>query len=774
MQPPVVGWIQSYGAGLWAGLVWSIPLKVAIPTAALGLVLAGMGQGRWHARAGVAALGVMTGGLAARRDAHSCTRRWAPGPHAVTAVMGDRAGASGLTRTRVLGASERCGGQLPVRLGTHRPPAGATVVMVGWHAGRSTAFRVDHVRVLGSHRSWRYAARDYVARRFTTLYGRRAPLVHALTLGNRDDFDPALRRVFADAGLAHLLAISGLHVGLLAGWMVVVGGWLLGRARGWSAAAVGTWVYVAFLGFPAPATRAALFITVRAVTLCRQRNPSGPVVLHVAALGVLVADPGAVADVGAWLSFAAVWGTAEATQALPDRWRRHKVASLMASSVGATLATAPITAYVFGSVPLVGILANLVAVPLSAVAVPAVFASFVSHTLSGGAALTLAAIERVAVLAASVPGGSITATPSAAFAVPWALLVLALSRVKAVGGPRRPRLRGLAWAAATAWLVCGLPWGRLTAGWGSPPGRWLAIHVLDVGQGDGIVIRTPGGRWMVVDAGPRTPTHDAGRRVVLPFLKRQGVRQLDLLVVTHGDADHLGGVPAVERALSPALVLEPGQPLGTGLYLEHLAAVDGGGLPWFPARSGDTLWLDSVQVTVLHPTPEWMATQLEPNENSVVLRIRFRGFVAVLTGDAGHVTEERLLATVGRADVLKVGHHGSAGSTGDAWLAALRPRAAVISVGQNRYGHPDAGVLDRLRRQGVEAFRTDQGGAVTIRSDGSYFELTQGGPTSVLEALRCRVRILSPSSGSSSSRSACTPRRRASFPISSTTSPSPP
>ena len=665
-------------------------------------------------------------------------------------------------------------GQLLIR-SSEPLPAGAAVVLVGSFAGPPAAFRVTHARVIGSHRAWRFAVRERVARRFADLYGRRGPLVHALTLGKREDLDPGLRRTFADAGLAHLLAISGLHVGFLAGWMVLVAGWLGGRRQAWAVAAAGCWLYVALLGFPSPATRACLFVTIRAVTLWRQRNPSNDTVLHVAALGVLLAEPRAATDAGAWLSFAAVWGTAQAGRRLPDAWRRRKLAGLVAASLGATIATAPITAYLFGSVPLVGIVANIIAVPLSAVAVPAVFASLASHTVAGGAGLALAGLEHVADIAASLPGGRITGTPGVAFAVPWVLALGAAGWVISGGRPARGRVLRVAWVGAGVWCAWAVPWTHLfpRAAWAGDAGR-LAIHVLDVGQGDAIAIRTPRGRWMVVDAGPRTPTADAGRRVVLPFLRRHGVRQLDVLVVTHGDADHLGGVPALERALEPTLVLEPGQPLGTRLYLEHLVAVDAVGIRWAPTRQGDSLLLDSVLVTVLHPSDEWMATQLEPNENSVVLRVRYRGFVALLTGDAGHVTEDRLLRDVGRADLLKVGHHGSAGSTGEAWVGTLRPAAAVISVGDNRYGHPDPGVLDRLARHGIAVFRTDRGGTVTVRSDGRYLEVVQGEPPTLLEALRCRVSILSPSSGSSSNKSACTPRRRASFPTSSTTLPSPP
>lgn len=767
MRPPVKTFVLTYGAGLWAGLALFVSPQVALVAAVFGLGIAAAARPQ-TLLAGAGALGVLTGALANESQHRACSTVWEPGRRVAIVVIGDAPGKAGLTRATVQVTPEGCEGEIKIRLIGRSVPAGATAVLVGTYKPPA-ALRVSHVRVLGTRRAWRFAIRERIAERFTELYGERAGLVHALTLDRREDLDPRLRRAFADSGLAHLLAISGLHVGFLAAWVVLACRWVTGRGRSWAAAAAVCWMYVALLGFPPPATRSAVFVAIRALAVARQRNPSSETVLLVSGLVVLAVDPWAATDVGAWLSFTAVWGTGRASRMLPAAWRKREWLLLLATSVGATVATAPITAYVFGAIPLVGIVANLVAIPLSAVAIPGVFASLASHTLAGGTGLVLAALERVADFAAAMPGGRISGTPGPGFAAPWLVLLLAV----AWGASRRwsgTELRRLAWlgtAAAGAWCLAALP---ALGGVVSSHHDRLEVHVLDVGQGDAIAVRTPHGRWMVVDAGPRTPTDDAGRRVVLPFLRRRGVRQLDVLVATHGDADHLGGVPALERALEPALVLEPGQPLGTRLYLEHLVEVDERGLPWLAARAGDSLVLDSVFVTVLHPSGAWIATELEPNENSIVLRVRYRGFTAILTGDAGLATEGRLLGTVGPADLLKVGHHGSAGSTGDPWILAVRPAAAIISVGQNRYGHPDPSVLRRLSNSGISVFRTDRGGTVTVRSDGRYFAVVQGEPTTWLEAVRCRLRPLSRSSVSSSSRSGCTLPRRASFPTSSTTS----
>jgi competence protein ComEC len=767
MRPSLTRFVVSYGAGAWAGLVLFVPLPVALIAAVVGLFFA-PGAGPQAMVAGAAGIGVLSGALAHQTERHACSKVWEAGRHVATVLIGDAPGGTGLTRATVLATRERCTGEIKIRLSPGAAPAGATAVVAGTYTP-GAALRVSHVRVLGSDRAWRYAVRERIAARFTELYGERAALVHALTLDRREDLEPRLRRAFADSGLIHLLSISGLHVGIFAVWVVLIGGWIMGSARAWVIATIVCWAYVALLGFPAPATRSAAFVTIRATARLRQRNPSADTVLLVSALIVLAVDPWAATDIGAWLSFAAVWGTAHAGRFFPAGWRRHEWARLLVTSVGATIATAPITAYVFGVVPVIGIVANVIAIPLSALVIPGLFASLASHTLAGGTGLVLAALERVADLAASVPGGRVSGSPGPGFALPWLIGLAAVTWGASVRWSPRS-LRRLVWVgslATGAWCLSALPALRRVL---HPHGDRLEVYVLDVGQGDAIAIRTPRNRWMVVDAGPRTPTDDAGRRVVLPFLRRNGVRQLDALVVSHGDADHLGGVPVLERALDPALVLEPGQPLTSRLYLEHLVTVDERGLPWLAARAGDSLVLDSVTVTVLHPRAGWIATALEPNENSVVLRVRYRSFSAILSGDAGYVAERELLQRVGPADLLKVGHHGSAGSTGEDWLAAVRPTVAVISVGQNPYGHPDPTVLGRLLRHGIRVFRTDRGGTVTVRTDGRYFEVIQGTPITWLEAVRCRARILSPLSGSSSTRSDCTRPRPESFPTSSTTS----
>ncbi len=757
MTPPIVQFGIAYGAGLWVGLVVFVPAHPLYLLLIAGL-LAALLHGWRRVVLLTAAVGFWTGLTTQRQVANSCTRTWESGRKTVMVAVRDAPDTRSRTTATVVHAQEACGGRVFLRVASEHAPAGATVVAVGEYRGRGM-LNVHHARVLGDRRALRFRVREAVAQRIARLYGPRAGVVEALVLARRGGIDPDMRKDFTDAGLAHLLAISGLHVGVLAGWLVLVLRLLGVRDSAWLWSAALTWAYVGTLGFPASAVRAAGFLTIVGFARARQRHPPFSAVLAVAGLTILAIDPRAASSVGAWLSVAAVWGTRFGTE-LVSRPR------LLGASLGATLATAPITAFVFGSVAPVGVIANLLAVPLAGVVVPGVFLSLVfGEVIAGGAGLCLALIERVAAVGSAVPGGHLGGQPGVTFALPWVGALAAVVWIRR----RRPRWRELrrpvAAVAVVLWCVVVLP-----PVVGRDRSDSMSVHVLDVGQGDAIAVRSPRGAWVLVDAGPRGALFDAGRTVVVPFLRSHGVRELAAVVASHGDADHLGGVPAVIEAIPARLVLEPGQPLGTSLYRHYLATLDLKGVDWRAARSGDVFVLDSVRFDVLHPSQVWMRSQLNANENSVVLRVRYGCFVALLTGDIGWPAESLLASTVGSANVLKVGHHGSAGGTRARWLDAVAPDVAVVSVGRNRYGHPAEAVLDRLRKRAIPVFRTDRAGTVTIRTDGRYYEVTQGSANTISERLACLIRPLLRSNASFSSNSDCTPTRRVSLPACSTTS----
>jgi competence protein ComEC len=382
----------------------------------------------------------------------------------------------------------------------------------------------------------------------------------------------------------------------------------------------------------------------------------------------------------------------------------------------------------------VGILTNLVAVPLAALAVPAIGITLLAGTaafalgrfLAGGTGLILDGLDVVARAAAAIPGGH--ALVPADQAVAWTLAAIAAGAVAAASARRpeararpgrreRRRLRPRAMALGTALALLLLwPVALRVAGAGS-----MDIWAIDVGQGDALAIRSPAGRWLLVDAGPRDERFDAGKARVVPFLLAHGVRRLEALVLTHPDADHIGGAPAVLDAIPVAAVLEPGVPAGRPLYLEALRTARRRGTRWLAARDGRELRLDGMLLRVLSPRPESLDGAVEVNEVSVVFSLEYGSFRALFMGDAPTDAEAALVAdhpgTLLRAALIKIGHHGSATSTGDALLEAAEPRGALISVGRhNRFGHPTPATLHRLARRGIRVWRTDVAGTLHVRA----------------------------------------------------------
>ncbi len=722
MRPPILWIAIAFAAGLSAGLE-GVGLRVTAWCVVAGAAVLSRRAPLGAAVGIMAVAGLLWGSAAVRERGVTCAGVWgrrtgAGGSvtRAATVRLRDPASpAGGVVEGDVLGGS--CGGTLTIRWPERQAAHGGTTWVIAgrWLGDGSRGILVARrARLLDARPRGRGALRDRVAERSARLFGARAPLVDALVIARRADLGADVRERYARAGLAHILSISGLHVGFIAAWLGLLLRLLgLGPRARFAAATALIAAYCWLLGLPAPATRAAVMLALDGVARLRQRVVAPRGIVALAALTVLVIDPWAVRSVGAWLSIAAVSAVIWAARATAHS---HRFVRLLAPAAAATLLTAPITAFAFGTVAPIGVLANLVAIPLGAVAVPGLIIALLlsSGLLAAGAGLCLALLDLVARWAAALPGGH------AVMAAGWPAAALWLGALAAAWwlwtAPRRrwvivARLAFI--GAILSWTASFAAFRRLS------DCRCLTVHFLDVGQGDAAALRTPAGQWVLIDGGPRTPERDAGRRVVVPFLRRHGVERLAVVVATHAHADHVGGLPAVFDAFPPQVVLEPGEPLGEVPYLEFLAATETAGARWRAARTGDHVDLDGVRMVVLSPDSAWAAATTDPNEESVVLLVEFGRARLLLTGDAGLPVEWRLAGRVGDVDVLKVGHHGSLSATSDAWLDELRPEEAVISVGaRNRYGHPAQEVIARLGGHGIVVYRTDRQGTITFSSDG--------------------------------------------------------
>ena len=259
-----------------------------------------------------------------------------------------------------------------------------------------------------------------------------------------------------------------------------------------------------------------------------------------------------------------------------------------------------------------------------------------------------------------------------------------------------------------------------------PRRAFTEVHVIDVGQGDAIALRTRRNHWILVDAGRSWLGGDAGRTTVVPYLARRG-GSLALFVLSHPHADHVGGAASVFAALRPARFLDPGYVGTSAPYRAALGEATRERIPWQRVRPGDSLRVDEVVLTTLAPDSTWAAGLTDANLASTVMMARIGSIRFLFTGDAEAEEEEWLLERDPEAlaaDVLKVGHHGSRTSTTPRFLGAVRPRLALVSVGaHNAYRHPSPEVMQSLHGAGAQVLRTDRVGTIVVRTDGRLLEV---------------------------------------------------
>lgn len=590
----------------------------------------------------------------------------------------------------------------------------------------------------------RAAIRGRAAQAVDRRLGSQAGVASALVLAERDGIPRELWDAFARSGAAHLLSISGFHVGVIAALLgALLSAAALPPRRRALGIAIGVWAYVLVIGAPTSATRAAWMTTAFVLGRLRRTPARTLGALGLSMLMIALLRPAAVSGAGFQLTVAGTAGILIMTRWLMRHWPAHRhrewIASPVAAGIGASVFTAPVLAYHFGQIPLLSLPSSILLTPMVAAAVPGVIAAIVMDVLhvpgaavaGMGAEALLWTVTRVAAWLGALPGTVALVTPrEAALLTAGALAPMILGYTT---WRTRPAVRAaLCVLSALATLWAGQAALSL-AGLGT-----LQIVAIDVGQGDAIAIRTPRGRWLLVDAGPRGGGgSDAGLTRVVPYLHGQGARRLEAVILSHPDEDHAGGLAAVLRNVRTGVVLGPGLGSGQTGHMLGLAEARDAGVPWRRAVRGDLWTMDGVVFRVLSPPGGGTdgAPPLDPghpNDWSVVLRVEFGEFSALLTGDAGEEIESRLIGegpaggpdspSAQRATLLKVGHHGSITSTSEAFLRATSPEYALIPVGaRNRYGHPDPVVLARLRRAGAHILRTDRHGTVAViaRRDGS-------------------------------------------------------
>ena len=253
--------------------------------------------------------------------------------------------------------------------------------------------------------------------------------------------------------------------------------------------------------------------------------------------------------------------------------------------------------------------------------------------------------------------------------------------------------------------------------------RQLELCFIAVGQGDSIFLRTPGKKCLLIDGGGflgENSTH--GEYTVLPYLKYKGIRKLDIVFITHFDADHALGIIDILRNRKIGLLVFPVNYDRNEIAERVIAEARRNDVPIALAQRGDYFLLDGVTIRILNPVPGQRTTR---NDNSLVIKVEYGNFSALLTGDLEGAGERRLLAEEAsiKANILKLGHHGSNSSSTEDFLQQVAPEHGIISVGRNNYGHPAEEVLSRCAIQGITLWRTDEQGAIRVRSNGIAYSI---------------------------------------------------
>ncbi len=584
-------------------------------------------------------------------------------------------------------------------------------------------------------RTWAGRARAALSARLRAAVREpEATVIAGALWGERGMLPATIRDDFQATATVHVLVTAGLHLGVVAA--LVLGALKLAQLPRVAASLCAIPCVAAYAwlsGAHLPSQRAAVMVSIALLAAAWGARIVSWNALALAAIVIATLWPASVTSVSFALSFSCLTAIGLFARPLAHALERTRLPERVREALALTIATQigvwPLSAATFGVLAPYAVLANAVVVPATALAMTAGIATlaFVQLPVLGGFAATLAtydvdAILRTVAAVASLPGARVWVAP------PPALAIVAYDAIAVIGAlllEKHARVAVALIVAASAAVLCTTL---------RPPNGTLTITMLDVGQGDGIVVRTPRGHVVLIDSGGRlerggmrggtSPAELVGERVVLAYLKREGIRTVDLLLNTHPHGDHVGGFAPILRSLRVVAVADGGQTYGGHAFNDGLREAALHHVPIHVARCGDR-WVsdDGVTLSVLSPCGALFADgKNDVNENSVVVMLTYRKFRMLFMGDAGFQAEQRLLDSGVdlRADVLKAGHHGSAYASSPTFVDAVHPSTAIISDGRrNAFGHPAPSTLATLQRASVRVFRTDRCGAVTLHIDAS-------------------------------------------------------
>lgn len=567
---------------------------------------------------------------------------------------------------------------------------------------------------------WAARLRQWQAERLSEAMPEAAlPFVLTVWLGERGMLTQETHQDHLKAGTAHILAVSGIHVGII---FISLSEFLRMFVRNprlrIALVLVGVFTFALVAGARVSSLRAAFMFALYGAAEFFDREPDAPSAVSLAAFILLLGNPGLLYDMGFLLSFGSVASILFFGDHVEGALRRMPYA--LRYGVTPTLAVQflplPLMLHYFHVLPLYAVAANIAVMPLLTIALWLAFGAALAAALFPPLSLILghalwvpvAMIGGVAGIAANAPGSHLAVvSPTFLAAALYTLAMLAL-----LWSLHARSLRPL---AACALLLCAawLAWRP----WQQPPG----VDFLDVGHGDAAFVRTPGGDRLLIDGGDRTPFFDEGARVVAPFLLSHQIDRLDYVFVSHPDSDHVGGLFHIIERFPVGKVYLAATVSDRPLEHEFIAHCAAHGVPVARLARGDALQLRGALLETLHP-PEGWPEEDSPNDASLVFRLSWPGFSILFPGDAEARAETALLDAAPAALFLKTPHHGSPTSSSEPFLDAVAPRHAFVSTRASAFREAVAPeIIERYAERGIRLWRTDVHGGIRLRHIGETF-----------------------------------------------------
>ncbi len=555
-----------------------------------------------------------------------------------------------------------------------------------------------------------------------------AGLLSGMLIGYREDLTEDMEDAFRDAGLTHIMAVSGANVLFIALPFAFIFK-KAGIPRRISNLIISgiLFFFVFITGFSASVVRAVIMAVTALFAQILYRETDVLTSIAFSAFVLLVYNPFLLYDIGFQLSYAATLSLVFLYNPFREKLKLRFIPKVMADILAATMAAQagvlPISTWHFNRISLVSPVSNLLALPvvqvvtilgtvtaaLSQVSIPvARLPAFINY-------FPLKFIISVTSFCARIPHAAINVPTPELHVVFLYYFLLVFVFIIAPKIKLRLKIKHL-----IAFAVC----IALIAFVKSMIPRKLEVVFIDVGQGDAILVSTPAGKSVLIDGGGSFSgegSADTGNKIVLPLLMDYGIRKLDAVVATHPHSDHLQGLFAVVEKMPVKSIILPDNPLVLDDFRDFLSLAESRDVPVSFCSRGSFISLDrGVRLVALHPDKNRPLAESPANNASLVLKLEYGNTKILLTGDIEKAAEEMLVEVKNDLSslFLKVPHHGSSTSTGPALLEAVNPAVAVISVGSNNFGHPSQAVIERLEKAGCKIYRTDRCGAVRLVSDG--------------------------------------------------------